>query len=65
LCGCLLQPQCILIVEHCLEFFLLTSCQKDLVPEFCKSLTLYRLAVFYLTKAFVTTGNCVGFLPSV
>ena len=46
--GCLSQPQCILIIELCLKVFLITSCQKDLVPEICNAITLYKLTVFYL-----------------
>jgi len=48
--GCLSQQQCIVIVEHCMKFFLFPSCKKDLEPEFCISIIVYTFSVFYLTK---------------
>jgi hypothetical protein len=64
--GCLLQPQCIIIVEHCLNLFLLTSHQTDLVPQFCNFLTLYGLSVFYLTKLSDDPGSAHdGMLNSI
>jgi len=39
-----------LIVDLCLNVFLFTSLQTDLVPEFGNSFTLYKLSLYYLTK---------------